>query len=176
MARRRDYAREYAQRKAKAEFEGRSTTEARGHGQTPSSPVAALRNPLRYPRYIARHRDELDALAERRLAERETPDPYITERDAGAFTWLYPNAVLTGQGESIPGYDFGRSYDTLADAQRRAADSHAPAGVVVIVDRGPDAPRFRRFELWFARYPRDTKHDRRRSRQWRENLRRARAA
>ena len=129
------------------------TREQRGHARTPERPIRALLNPTAYPRYVARHLDELNRLARERgekpkgegprgPAARDYYDP-----EAGDYTWVV-RPTRIGQGEDC--WHASAKFRTMPEAQLWARQSGAPAGVVVVVDWGPEV--LYRWEVWFV-YP-----------------------
>jgi hypothetical protein len=129
---------------------GSLTRSQRGHAWTPATPGEALDNPTRYPRYVGTHTEQLNEIARRRgLAEHgtgprgsEVTDYY---ESGGDFTYTVPDGTL-----DLRDWRFSQVYRTPEEAQLSARRSGAPAGVVVITDRGPDY--LWRYELWFG-YP-----------------------
>lgn len=130
------------------------TKSQRGHRYTPSSPAAALRAPWLYPRYVGRHTDELNELARREDQPQHGLGPRggaVTGREPGArprdepYTWVIPDGRL-----DLGDWRFSRVFRTLPEAQLEARQSWAPAGVVMIVDRGPEYVW--RYEVWYG-YP-----------------------
>ena len=126
------------------------TPEQRGHAYTPERPIDALLQPWKFPRYVATHTDQLNELARRRGLESHGTGPRghdVTDYGAagGDFTWVIPSGVLN-EGD----WRFSQVFRTVEEAQLYARKSWAPAGVVIIVDRGPGL--LWRFEVWFG-YP-----------------------
>lgn len=128
------------------------TPEQRGHARTPERPINALLRPWQYPEYVARHTDQLNELARRRgLPEHgagprgESPETRDYKKAGGDFTWVVePGRIPTDSAR------FSKVFRTVEEAQLYARRSWAPAGVVWIVDRGPQY--LWRYEVWFF-YP-----------------------
>jgi hypothetical protein len=128
---------------------GASLTPAqRGHAFTPERPVNALFQPWKYPRYVATHTAELNEIARNRGLDQHGAGPRgsdVQNNAAGDFTWVVPNGTL-----APPAWHFSKVFRTEAEAQLYARRSWAPAGVVIIQDRGPG--NIWRYEVWFG-YP-----------------------
>lgn len=127
---------------------GLSMTPAqRGHAFTPERPINALLQPWKYPRYVATHTDRLNQLAKNRgLAEHgKGPRGETVTKYMGDYTWVLPEGTLS-RGD----WRFSTVFRTEHEAQLFAQRSWAPAGVVMIVDRGPQ--NLWRYEVWFG-YP-----------------------
>jgi hypothetical protein len=128
------------------------TKTQRGHAFTPERPVNALLQPWLYPRYVATHTAQLNELARQRgLAEHgtgprgETKQTRDFKKAGGDYTWVIPAGTLD------PGdWRFSSVFRTVEEAQLYARRSWAPAGVVMIVDKGPKF--LWRYEVWFG-YP-----------------------
>ena len=126
------------------------TPEQRGHKNTPERPIDALFRPWKYPRYVATHESQLNRLArERGLQEHGTGprgETVTSYRESGGdYTWVVPDGVL-----NLGDWRFSTVFRTEEEAQLFARRSWAPAGVVIIVDNGPEAVW--RYEVWFG-YP-----------------------
>lgn len=126
------------------------TREQRGHAFTPERPVNALLQPWKYPRYVATHTEQLNTLARQRGLASHGTGPRgesVTDYDksGGDYTWVIPDGILD-RGD----WRFSTVFRTLPEAQLFARRSWAPAGVVIIVDRGAD--QLWRYEVWFG-YP-----------------------
>ncbi len=128
------------------------TPEQRGHARTPERPINALLRPWQYPEYVARHTDSLNALARSKgLAEHgngprgegELTQSYT--KSGGDFTWVVEPGMIPDSEAR-----FSQVFRTHDEAQLYARRSWAPAGVVWIVDRGPQYVW--RYEVWFY-YP-----------------------
>ena len=127
------------------------TAAQRGHGGTPSSPLQALLHPERYPEYVGRHTDELNELARQRgMGKRGTGPrgPQVTK--GKPFTYVVSAQEFATRRR--PGdWHLYRSFRTRGEAQLWARQSRAPAGVVLIVDNGPDWKDKRtRYGVWFS--------------------------
>lgn len=126
------------------------TPEQRGHAFTPERPINALLQPWKYPRYVATHTEQLNRLAQQRgIAQHgtgprgETVTSY--KKAGGDYTWVIPDGTIdTGN------WRFSTVFRTEQEAQLFARRSWAPAGVVMIIDKG--AQYLWRFEVWFG-YP-----------------------
>ncbi len=127
------------------------TAAQRGHAFTPSTPKQALDAPWNFPTYVGRHTDELNRLAreEGRKEHGTGPrGPRVTGRkkgESGEYTWVIPEGLLP-----LSDWRMSSQWRTAAQAQLEARRSGAPAGVVMIVDRGPGT--LWRFQIWFG-YP-----------------------
>jgi hypothetical protein len=137
---------------------GASLTPAqRGHAFTPERPINALLQPWKFPRYVATHTEQLNTLAKNRGVAQHGTGPRgetVTSyaKAGGDFTWVIPDGSLnTGD------WRFSTVFRTVEEAQLFARRSWAPAGVVMIVDKGPE--HLWRYEVWFG-YPegRKAKH------------------
>ena len=125
------------------------TKEQRGHAYTPDHPIDALLQPWKFPRYVATHTDKLNELARGRgLAQHGTGprgESVTSYPQTGDYTWVIPQGLLD-EGD----WRFSAVFRTVEEAQLYARRSWAPAGVVIIVDRGPRSTW--RYEVWFG-YP-----------------------
>jgi len=130
---------------------GASLTPAqRGHEFTPERPVNALFQPWKYPRYVATHTAQLNEIARRRGVAQHGQGPRgetVTSyaKAGGDYTWVIPDGVLN-EGD----WRFSTVFRTEQEAKLFARRSWAPAGVVLIVDKGPE--HLWRYEVWFG-YP-----------------------
>lgn len=131
----------------------RLTTAQRGHGATPERPIRALLQPWKYPGYVGTHTEQLNELARQRgLAQHgrgprgEIPETRSYTEAGGDFTWVLPPGII-----GPPDWRFSSVFRTLSEAQLYARRSWAPAGVVQIVDLGPD--HVWRYEVWFGGSP-----------------------
>jgi hypothetical protein len=130
---------------------GATLTQAqRGHTFTPERPIDALLQPWKYPRYVATHTTKLNELARERGKAQHGAGPVgsgVTsyEDSGGDFTWVVPDGTL-----NLTDWRFSKVFRTEQEAQLFARRSWAPAGVVLIVDRGPEHTW--RWEVWFG-YP-----------------------
>ena len=130
---------------------GASLTPAqRGHAFTPERPVNALLQPWKFPRYVATHTQQLNTLArDRGLAQHgigprgDTVTSY--SESGGDYTWVVPDGTL-----DLGDWRFSQVFRSEQEAQLFARKSWAPAGVVLIVDKGPEF--LWRWEVWFG-YP-----------------------
>lgn len=130
----------------------RLTASQRGHRFTPQEPIDALRQPWKYPRYVATHERQLNELARRRgMAEHGLGDRGrgVTSWDQGApgenYTWVVPDGTL-----SPSDFRLNKVFQTRQEAELWARRSGAPPGIVMVVDRGPG--HVWRWEVWFG-YP-----------------------
>ena len=141
---------------------GASLTSAqRGHAHTPERPINALLQPWKFPRYVATHTEQLNTLARNRgLKEHgqgprgESKSTKTYKGSGGDFTWVVPEGTV-----GPPDWHFSAVFRTEPEAQLYARRSWAPAGVVIIVDKGPD--HLWRYEVWFG-YPEGKKKKKRR--------------
>jgi hypothetical protein len=130
---------------------GASLTPAqRGHAFTPERPINALLQPWKFPRYVATHTPQLNELARRRGLEEHGTGPRgekVTDykKSGGDYTWVIPGGTLD-EGD----WRFSTVFRTEKEAQLFARRSWAPAGVVIIVDKGSEFTW--RYEVWFG-YP-----------------------
>lgn len=142
---------------------GASLTPAqRGHAHTPERPVNALLQPWKFPRYVATHTEQLNRLARNRgLQEHgtgprgESKQTSSYDKAGGDFTWVVPAGTI-----GPPDWRFSQVFRTEKEAQLYARRSWAPAGVVIIVDKGPE--HVWRYEVWFG-YPEGKKKKRKKS-------------
>ncbi len=136
----RDYKAEYARRKAKAAKEGRSLRSARGHGNTPNSPLEALRHPDRYPDYVATHYKQLNTLARKRgqgeivgigpkgIEGEKAAEDRVREGKRPMSDWTY----MAKENPEDHDYRFGYAYRTKREAQEFARASGASPGTVIV--------------------------------------------
>lgn len=148
------------------------TSAQRGHGnnaaRTPERPERALKNPLLYPNYVARHGDKLNEIARRKGLEQHgtgpTGESKATQNYAkagGDFTWVVPASDSLEYLENDPAWHLGtvtratqsasdirKGWPPSAGAQLLARRSRAAAGDVIIVDMGEGVNY--RYQLWFA--------------------------
>lgn len=124
----------------------------RGHANTPERPINALLKPWLYPRYVGTHTPQLNELARQRgIAQHgagprgETVTSY--KKGGGDYTWVVPDGTL-----NLYDWRFSTVFRTIEEAQLFARRSWAPAGVVIIVDKGPEFEGRFRYEVWFG-YP-----------------------
>ena len=132
--------------------QGKSLTpEQRGHRTTPERPERALQRPYLYPRYVATHESQLNAIARQRGLREQGTGPrgpsVMDYEESGDYTWVVPAGTLDGRA----GWRNPYSFRTLPEAQLWARKSGAPPGVVLIQDEGPEVNY--RYTVWFGYDP-----------------------
>lgn len=126
------------------------TSSQRGHAFTPERPSRALSKPWLYPKYVATHTSQLNETARSRGIAQHGAGPRgesVTsyEDSGGDYTWVVPDGTL-----NLYDWRFSTVFRSEEEAQLFARRSWAPAGVVIIVDRGEGHSY--RWEVWFG-YP-----------------------